>query len=214
VFLLRDDVLKSGDSAWPAAFFDEKDAEAVFQWRNELREKHVCGWFGSDPKSVEIETAVARWIREHAPTLLARWCQTAARLWKRGCAGLAALCVLALAWIYGGEEVLVGPYPKDAIEIRVKVAAHEAHLYRGMSVELWDLFRWQNLTNYPVYVDSGSVNVAQLGSAELSWHAALRTRPYWVRIVVENECATFHRVKRHDLLTQNIVLDDLFSCGN
>ena len=61
------------DAPW-SRHFDELDQDSdLKQWREELQEHKGVGFFGLDPKSVEIQPALARWLQpkqsqdDHAP---------------------------------------------------------------------------------------------------------------------------------------------------
>lgn len=58
VFMLDD------DAPWPPRFVETHTDPEVERWRRELREKHVVGFFGLEPRSIEIGPAIARWIRD------------------------------------------------------------------------------------------------------------------------------------------------------
>lgn len=60
-FLLRDDV-HAGPGGWPPEFDDRTRDPAVAEWRAELRRSHGLGDFGTDPKSLRVEAALARWV--------------------------------------------------------------------------------------------------------------------------------------------------------
>jgi hypothetical protein len=73
VFMLEE------NAHWPRDF-DELDTDpGVRAWRKELADKNMVGFFESDPASIPIQGAVARWLQgtqgsdtgvgENAPTL-------------------------------------------------------------------------------------------------------------------------------------------------
>jgi hypothetical protein len=52
------------DEPWPRRF-DELDKDAALKaWRADLREQCGIGAFGLDPKSIQIESALTRWVNE------------------------------------------------------------------------------------------------------------------------------------------------------
>jgi hypothetical protein len=60
-FLLSDQT-PVGDGGWNPAFDDRTGSSAIDVWRRTLRQTHGIGEFGSDPKSLRIEAALARWV--------------------------------------------------------------------------------------------------------------------------------------------------------
>lgn len=59
-FLLRE------NAAWPRDFDEMKADSEVGKWRAELCERHVVGFFSTDPESLPIEPALTRWVTGRA----------------------------------------------------------------------------------------------------------------------------------------------------
>jgi len=57
-FLLED------SAKWPAAFDERKEDPEADAWRRNLRSRHGIEMFNSDPASIHVEPALARWVVE------------------------------------------------------------------------------------------------------------------------------------------------------
>jgi hypothetical protein len=58
VFLLRE------DAPWPRKFDQMETDPGIRQWRQELQEHKTVGFFGLEPSSIEIASALTRWVAE------------------------------------------------------------------------------------------------------------------------------------------------------
>ena len=91
-FLLRD-----GES-WPPEFDERESDPQVSAWRTYLQQHHGIESFGSDPHSVRVESAVARWVVEkesHRAERFRRRIYQAASLFAALVVAMILFCVYA-----------------------------------------------------------------------------------------------------------------------